>query len=1067
MSKKNQIQIEFKVINSEFNRAMKEMGSEVTNLNKKFRLEQEQLRLNGTEKQKLESRVGYLTERYKLQQKEVRATEQQLRKAKEVFGENSKEVQQLENRLLEAQRKEAYFANELQIVSKQLADQRNKMLQLGKSMQEFGGRLQDVGKKMTDIGKDMTLKLTTPIVGVGAAASKLGIDFGRSMAEVQAVTGATGSELDSLEKTARDVGRTTNKSASEAAQGLKLMGQAGWSVSESQNNLEHIVKLSSSANIDLAKATDLAVNGLATMGKTSDETERYFDVLAKTSNSTNTDIQSLGDAFIAVGGRFNTLNVDIEEGAKSLGILAEAGKTGSEAGKSLNAVLANLTAPTGRAKKALDELGVSAFDSNGEFIGIEETLMEVEKAMDGMSTEQRNLYMSMIAGKEHTSSFTALLNGLGGRFNELENDIAGSEGALDKMYNTITDDTKGSIENLKSSIEELGLKLYENLQPTIERAIDLVQGLTDKMNELSPETQQNIVKIGLMVAAAGPLLIVLGSMSKGVGTVITVLGKLTVLGSKVTGLFGGIAGAATGAGAAIGGTTAPAWALGGALKGGALAMAPWVAGAAAVGLGAYKIYKNLQEDAIPAVELFGDEVSESTAKAVGGFLELEEEATIALNELNWGSQEVTQDMVDNISGKFEQMKDSIVGTLEEQKESAISIMTSQFETSKYLTEEEKEYAIQAMQSQYDEQIARTEEGNQRINEILQRAADQNRELNAMERIEIRNIKEGMKNDAIEVLSASEEEQLMIMERLKAESGTISATQAAETVKNAREQRNQTVAEAEAEYKERVKEAEALRKEGSKESEELADKIIADAELQRREAVGNANEQYNETVRIAKEKSGEHVNQVDWETGEIKTKWQSMRDSVTATASNLGTRLSSAWDNIRTVASNKWNNIATSIGNGMNTAKEKVSTAIENIKGFFSRLRLKFPKIEMPKLPKFEMTGKFGLNPPSVPKLSVRWNALGAIFTKPTIFDTSQGLQGVGEAGPEAVLPISKLAGMVQEVIDKERDLGGMCRHSYQTIEITVPVHLNGKQIAIASAPQMSIELEKLAVRKRR
>ena len=103
----NEVKIEFKVINAEFQKAMKEMSGEVTKLNKEFRLEQEQLRLNGTAKEKLESRVKYLSERYRLQQQEVKAVSEQLEIAKSTFGENSKEVQNLENKLTDAQRKEA------------------------------------------------------------------------------------------------------------------------------------------------------------------------------------------------------------------------------------------------------------------------------------------------------------------------------------------------------------------------------------------------------------------------------------------------------------------------------------------------------------------------------------------------------------------------------------------------------------------------------------------------------------------------------------------------------------------------------------------------------------------------------------------------------------------------------------------------------------------------------------------------------------------------------------------------------------------------------------------------
>lgn len=742
LARNNQIQIEFKVINAEFQKAMKEMSSEVTKLNREFRLEQEQLRVNGTEKEKLESRVRYLNERYKLQQKEVKAVTEQLNTAKDMFGENSKEVQQLENRLLEAQRKEAYFANELEITSKALAEQNDKFKQLGKSMQEFGGKMQDVGSKMTDTGKNLTLKLTAPIVGVAGAATKLGIDFEKAMSEVQAASGASAEELEQLERVAREAGATTDKSASEAASALKNMALAGWSVEESQEALLPVLKLSSAANMDLDRTSSLVTDTMSTLGLEIEDLELYLDILAETSRNSNTDIDQLGEAFLNVGGKLEQLGVGVYEGATTLGILANNGIKGSEAGRGLNAVLTNLTHPTGQAKVAMEELGISVFDNTGRFIGIEESLKLVDDAMEGMTDQQRNMYMSMIAGKEHSKTFGALMNSLDGDFEELSETVWGVEDALDQMYETATDNTMGAINNLKSAVEELGLKIFENLQPHIEKLVEWVQNVTDKFNALTPEQQENIVKIGMLVAAIGPALIILGKLFGAVGTVITVFGQLIPLAKAL--------------GVGIGAMTAPV-----AITVGA------IAGIIAISVALWKNWDTVKEK----------------AAQLGSYL----------------------------SEKFKQIK-------------------------------------------------------------------------------------------------------------------------------------------------------------------------------------------------------------EWISSPIKS------------------------------------------------AIDFVGRQVDRLKNFFSGLKLTIPK---PKMPKFSLSGKLSLMPPSVPKLSVSWHKEGAIFTRPTIFNTRQGLHGVGEAGPEAVLPISKLAGMIQEVIDKERDLGGMCRHSYQTIEITVPVHLNGKQIAIASAPQMSIELEKLAVRKRR
>ena len=132
-------------------------------------------------------------------------------------------------------------------------------------------------------------------------------------------------------------------------------------------------------------------------------------------------------------------------------------------------------------------------------------------------------------------------------------------------------------------------------------------------------------------------------------------------------------------------------------------------------------------------------------------------------------------------------------------------------------------------------------------------------------------------------------------------------------------------------------------------------------------------------------------------------------------------MSNVFNSIRTTTSRIFDNIKNAMFKPVEDARDKISNAIENIKSFFSNLRLKFPKIEMPKLPKFSLDGKFSLNPPSVPKLSVNWNAAGAIFTRPTIFDTPLGLQGVGDVvGGEAVLPIEKLSGIMANIM---RELG--------------------------------------------
>lgn len=849
MSKKNQIQIEFKVINSEFNRAMREMGSEVTNLNKKFRLEQEQLRVNGTEKEKLQSRMGYLTERYKLQQKEVQATKEHLEKAKQVYGENSKEVQQLENRLLEAQRKEAYFANEIEITNRQLAEHTDKLKVASRGFADFGSKMKEIGSAVTDVGKSFSLKLTTPIVGAGVAVGKLGMDFEKSMSEVQAVTGASAEEMEMLEGSARKAGATTNKSAREAADALKFMGLAGWSVTDSQKALMPVLKLSSAGNMDLGRTTSLVTDSMSSLGLEIDELDRYLDVLAQTSRNSNTDIDQLGEAFITAGGKMRDLGISFEEGAVALGILADNGFKGSESGRALNAILTNLTAPTGQAKKAMDELGISVFDANGEFIGIEAALKVVDGAMEGMTMEQQNMYKSMIAGKEHSKTFSALMNGLGDDFDKLKNDVKNADGALETMYAVSTDNTKGKLDELKSSLEELALKFYEGMQKPLGDIIDKLKAFADRLNELTPTQIEFIIQILAIAAAIGPLLLVLGTLFSAIGNIATGISfLLTPAGLVLVGI-----GLLIAAGVAL----YLKWEeVSEFLKG---------------------IWDSIVETFMSALKAIRDFMEPIVTSMTNFFVKAWELITIPF-KLVW---EIIKSVVMSTLAIIE----GIIGTV-------LNVIKAIWQTIwNYIGE----YVTKVWNN---------------IKEVVTSAIN------------------GVKNIVTSVMN-----------------------------------------------------------------------VIKTVMTNAWNAIKNTTSSIWNSIKNA-----------------ISVPINAAKNTVSNVVNSIKSIVASVFNAIKSIATSVWNAVKTAMTRPVEAAKEKIRAALDAIKGFFSRLKLKFPKIEMPKLPKFHLDGKFNLMPPEVPKLRVSWNAAGAIFTKPTIFNTALGLQGVGEAGPEAILPISHLADMILEIL---------------------------------------------------
>lgn len=395
-----------------------------------------------------------------------------------------------------------------------------------KSISSVGKNMEDTGKKIEKFGKDLTKKVTAPVMAIGGAAIKVGMDFEQSMSKVKAMSGATDEQMKKLEKAARDAGATTSKSAKESADALSYMALAGWDVESSIEGLMPVLKLSEAGNIDLAKASSLVTDSMSAMGIEVQDLDKYLDIVAQTARSSNTDIDQMAEAYLGVGGTLRGLGIPLEESALALGMLANAGIKGSEAGTSLNAILLNLTAPTGRAKKAFEELGYSAFDSQGNFKGLETVLFELKDEFADMDTEQRNMYLSMIGGKEHIDGLNALLNGLEDSYDDLTQAISESDGALNEVRDTMMDNAKGALTNLKSALEELGLKIYEIVAPSFEKLIEGIQGVVNWLNDLSPEMQETIVKVAGVAAAIGPLIMVGGKLTAGIGKVIGLASKV-------------------------------------------------------------------------------------------------------------------------------------------------------------------------------------------------------------------------------------------------------------------------------------------------------------------------------------------------------------------------------------------------------------------------------------------------------------------------------------------------------------------------------------------------------------
>lgn len=364
----------------------------------------------------------------------------------------------------------------------------------GELKRKVGGALNDIW--------NITLKAATAItstaVAAGAASVKIGSDFDKSMSTVQALSGAAGAELDTLREKAKEMGATTSKTAKESADALSYMALAGWDTQQMLGGLEPILRASEAGNMDLATASDLVTDSMSAMGVSVNDLTHYLDVATKAQSSSNTSLEQLLNAYVIAGGSFKNFNVSLEESATLLGILANRGIKGSEAGNSLNSVLINLIGASGKSSEAMETLGVSAFDTNGKFIGVTETLEQVSTALEKLDEEQRAVLTAQLGGKTQYDTLQALLSGVNEEYDVLLGKIEDSNGALEDTAKIMRDNLRGDIDSLKSKLQDLGIEVNDQFTESFREA---VQVTTKEVSKLSGkisdgELGESLEKIG-------------------------------------------------------------------------------------------------------------------------------------------------------------------------------------------------------------------------------------------------------------------------------------------------------------------------------------------------------------------------------------------------------------------------------------------------------------------------------------------------------------------------------------------------------------------------------------------
>lgn len=322
--------------------------------------------------------------------------------------------------------------------------------------------------------------------GVAAAAIKVGSDFESQMSRVKAISGATGEEFEQLKAQAMQLGADTSFSASQAAEGMENLAAAGFTTSEIMNAMPGLLNLAAASGEDLASSSDIAASTLRGFGLAASDAAHVADVLAANANRTNSSVADTGEAMKYIAPLARAAGLSLEETAAAIGIMANAGVNGSQAGTSLRGALSRLSKPTDDMAAAMDELGISFYDSNGKMKSLTEQVGMLRQATDGMTDEQKNNYLVTLYGQEALSGMLALINEGEGSLGELTEAYRSCDGEAQKAAETMQDNLSGALEQLSGSAETLGLAFYNsvanNLKNAANTATESINNITDSFN---------------------------------------------------------------------------------------------------------------------------------------------------------------------------------------------------------------------------------------------------------------------------------------------------------------------------------------------------------------------------------------------------------------------------------------------------------------------------------------------------------------------------------------------------------------------------------------------------------
>lgn len=778
------------------------------------------------------------------------------------------------------------------------------------------------GEKLSKAGTNLTKFVTVPLAGAGVAVGKMGMDFESSFAKVSTLLDSNVVDFNKYKKNLLKASDDSKVAVGEFSEAVYGSISAGVDQTKAIEFTTNAMKLAKGGFTDGAKAVDVLTTAINGYNMTSEDSTKISDLLITTQNLGKTTVDELASSMGTVIPVASSVNYGIEELSASYAQLTKNGIATAESGTYLKSMLSELGKSGSITDKTLRKLTGKGFaDLKKEGKSTTEILGMINKEAKKNNKSLKDMFGSVEAG----SAALVLMKGDGVEYNEMLDSMGKSAGAtqqaFDKMDATPAEQLKGAINKLKNSAIQLGVKVI----PVVTKITNGISNVADKFSNLSDEQQENILKWGGIALAAGPVIKLIGG---GISTFVKIKSAiggtskaLSILsaGSKVAATA--TAGVTTAAGTAAGATGLGALTTG--LGGAVVAAAPFALAIGGVGLAAYGVHKALSEEVIPSVDLFADKVtytskmtdramndmgtsvesnvvkiSDETKNAVQAYMDLDDETTKAMYKMKVEHSVVTEELANDIIGKFTNMGETIKASQKQKYDEMYSDTSKFLADNNTLTEEREAEILNSITTSHSQRQLVVDKAMSRITEIYRSAKERGVEIAQEEQQEINNLQNQMRNEAVTTLSATEEEAAVIRERMKDYQGRLTAEMASEMITKANEARDGEINAANAKYDEVVKQASRLKQAGAITQEEY-DAMVKSAADAKKEQIDKAQETCDGVKKKIKDATPGIEEEVNIQTGRIK----------------------SGWDKLSTWVSEKWKWITDKFSNAANQANE--------------------------------------------------------------------------------------------------------------------------------------------------